>query len=257
MLLAAGALWMGTFLEQSEEKQLLAPIEHASRVQFGVNYTHASIKIHDQPRFHGNLGGLQGSYEYRPWNHFYGAAQLTWKEGETKGDDQKRDLVYVDAQERLGYTAALNSKRWFLTLFSGLGYRYLSHKLKQHDESDINFYYNEIYIPVGFLSDYFITHWWSLGLNFTWMPQVYPTVKIAPLKGARWILKNSLSNIQVEFPWTFFLTKSQHYALIFKPFYEYWEDGRTTAKTSIGVPLGLPGNDYNFWGAELNFAYDF
>jgi hypothetical protein len=89
------------------------------------------------------------------------------------------------------------------------------------------------------------------------MPQVYPTVKITPLNGARWIIKRTLSNMLVEFPMTFFLTRSQHAALILKPFYEYWSDGRSTAKMSNGVPLGLPGNVYNFWGAELNFLYAF
>jgi hypothetical protein len=247
-------LFIGTLHVHGEIKQ---PVEHASHLQFGVNYTHASIKIHNQPLFHGNLGGLQGSYEYAPWNHFYAGVKLNWKQGTTEGSHQSRHLVYVDAQERLGYTLACHHKSWFLTLFSGLGYRHLSHNLKQPEEHNLKFFYNEIYIPLGFLSDYFFRSWCSFGVHFTWMPQVYPTVKIAPLKGARWILKNSLSNILVEFPLAFYLTKSQHYSLIFKPFYEYWEDGHSTAKTSNGVPLGLPGNSYNFWGAELNFSYAF
>ncbi len=235
----------------------LRAVERISRLQIGINATHASIKIHHQPLFHGNLGGLQGSYEYRPWNHFYAGVKVDWKQGKTEGSNQSRYLVYTDVQERFGYTFVSDDKSRFLTLFSGLGYRYLSHKLKQHENPSIKFCYNEIYLPVGFLSDYFFKRWWLLGLNFTWMPQVYPTVKIVPLKGARWILKRSLGNILIEFPLTFFLTRSQHYALIFKPFYEYWEDGRSTAKMSNGTALGLPGNIYNFWGAQLNFAYSF
>lgn len=233
------------------------PVEHRSYVQVGPSYTHASIKIHDQPLFHGNLGGLQGYYEYKPWNNLYAGVKLAWKEGSTKGAHQTRDLLYIDTQERFGYTFASNCKRGFLSLFTGLGYRHMFHQLKQHHASSIDFYYNELYIPVGFLADYFPAPWFSLGLNFTWMPQVYPTVKIAPLKGARWILRNQLSNFFVEVPFTFFLTKSQHYFLVFKPFYEYWEDGHTTAKLSNGTPLGLPGNDYNFWGAEFNFGFAF
>ncbi len=246
-----------TQIATPQSQPLEEPIEHHSRFQIGANYTHASIKIHDQPLFHGNLGGAQGSYEYRPWDYLYAGVNLTWKQGETEGSNQKRDLVSIDAQERIGYTVAFHRNLCFFTLFAGVGYRYLSHRLKQHGESAIRFYYNEIYIPVGFLSDYFVKPWWSIGLNFTWMPQVYPTVKIAPLKGARWILEKTLGNFRVEVPWTFYFTKAQKYSLIFKPFYEYWEDGHSTAKMSNGAPLGLPGNDYNFWGAELNFAYSF
>jgi hypothetical protein len=149
-LFAVSLLATGIVYAEAPSNQ---PVEYASRFQVGANYTHASIKIHGQPLFHGNLGGLQGSYEYRPWDRFYGAVRLAWKQGETVGGNQKRDLVYVDVQERLGYTFASNSRRGLLSLFSGLGYRYLSHKLKQHSESNLKFSYNEIYIPVGFLGE--------------------------------------------------------------------------------------------------------
>ena len=89
------------------------------------------------------------------------------------------------------------------------------------------------------------------------MPQVYPTVKITPLKGARWILKNTVGNVLVELPLTYFLSEDKRYSLVLKPFYERWEDGRSTAKTSSGQELGLPKNSYNFWGAELNIAFSF
>jgi hypothetical protein len=228
-----------------------------SYFQFGVNYTHVNIAIQDESNFHGNLGGLQGSYEYRPRNNFYGGVQLKWKQGNTSGSHQSRYLIYIDAQEKVGYTFAYCKNSWFLTPFSGLGYRHLNHKLKQSDEPTLTFHYDEIYIPVGFLSGYFFNRCWSLGLNFTWMAQVYPNVQIDPLKGARWVLNDTLANFLVELPLTYSFTDSQHYFLIFKPFYEHWEDGHSTAKMSNGTPLGLPGNTYNFWGAELNFAYSF
>ena len=89
------------------------------------------------------------------------------------------------------------------------------------------------------------------------MPQVYPTVTIHPLKGARWVIQNTLGNVEVELPLTYSFTADKRYLLIFKPFYERWEDGRSTAKSSNGQKLGLPKNSYNFWGAELNIAVTF
>lgn len=228
-----------------------------SRLEIGASYTRANIKIEDQPSFHGNLGGIQASYEYKPWNNIYAGLRAAWKQGTTKNSFADRKLIYVDVQERIGYTYASCCNDWSLTFFSGLGYRYLGHKLEQFEESSIKFDYNEFYIPVGFLSEYFFCSCWSLGLNFTWMPQIYPTVEITPLKGARWILKNTLGNVVVELPLTYFLTADKCYSLVLKPFYERWEDGRSTAETSSGQELGLPKNSYNFWGAELNFAFLF
>jgi hypothetical protein len=157
----------------------------------------------------------------------------------------------------VGYTFATDSKRWRVTLFSGFGYRYYSHKLETAGLNNLRFNYNEFYVPVGFLTDYAFNSWFCFGANFTWMPQVFSTVGIVPLKGARWDLTRKVCNFYAETPFTFSLTSDNKFQLVFTPFYEYWLDGRSTAKLSSGVPLGLPGNTYNFYGADLNFAFNF
>lgn len=228
-----------------------------STLQLGGSYTYANIKIDDQSSFNGNLGGVQGSYEYNSSNGLYAGIRAGWKEGNTKSSFGHRNLVYVDVQERLGYTYSPNCFNGSFTVFTGFGYRYLGHKLKQHNVPSVKFEYNEFYVPVGLISEYLFSPCWSIGFNFTWMPQIYPTVKIVPLKGARWILKNTLGNILIELPLTRFLTCDKRYALILKPFYERWEDGRSTAKTANGQKLDLPKNSYNFWGVELNLSLSF
>lgn len=231
-----------------------------STLQIGGSYTRADIKVHGHSSFQGNLGGVQGSYEYKPWNGIYGGVRVAWKEGETNSSHSHthRKLTYVDAQERIGYTFASCCNNWSATFFTGFGYRYLSHRFKFCREANsIKFEYNEFYVPVGFLSEYIFCCRWSVGLNATWMPQVFPTVKISPLKGARWSLKNTLGNVLVELPLTYYFTDDQCYAVILKPFYERWEDGKSTARTFCGRGLDLPKNTYNFWGFELNFALSF
>lgn len=238
---------------ENNSSQNSAPgTELKSRLKVGGNYTHVNLKPHGNPSFRGNLGGAQGLYEYRSANCFYGAAKLDWKEGRTHGDG-KRSLLYIDVQERLGYT--FGSSDWLLTLFSGFGYRHLGHKLEKH--GSLRLRYNEFYFPVGLITDYNVNSWFAVGLGFTWMPQVFPTVTISPLKGARWKLTNTLDNFSVEFPFDFTLTENKRFHLIFSPFYEHWQDGHTTAKSSTGEKLGLRGNSYNFWGALLNFGYYF
>lgn len=250
-----GLLLVGTIQADYESNCIEAC--SISSLQIGANYTHANIKVDGQSSFDGNLGGVQGIYEYKPSNSFYAALKAAWKEGKTENSSAKRKLAYVDAQERIGYTYSPCCSDWAVTIFTGFGYRYLEHRLEQFDEPSIKFRYNEFYIPLGFLSEYFFCSCWSVGLNCIWMPQVFPTVEIVPLKGAHWDLKNTISNVLIELPFTYFFQENRCYSVVLKPFYERWEDGRSTAKTSNGQELGLPKNRYDFWGVELNFSYVF
>lgn len=184
------------------------------------------------------------------------AMKAAWKAGDTSVANTKRLLTYVDAEERIGYSYCFCSD-WSTTLFSGFGYRYLSHKLKQTGLSPIRFNYNEFYIPVGLLTDYCFSSCWSLGLHFTWRPQIFSTVLIQPLGGTHWSLVETTDNFLVELPLTFFLPANSCLSLILKPFYEHWKDGESTATTSSGNALGLSRNNYNFYGIELNVAYAF
>lgn len=239
-----------------ENDQKSAAIQN-SRLQIGGNYTGVTIHPHGHTSFGGNLGGAQGIYEYLPINSFYGAFTLDWRQGDTHGHAGKRSLLYIDTQERLGYTFSFDRDKLALTLYSGLGYRHFGQKLDPKKGSSLKFRYNELYIPVGSIVNYAVNHWFAIGLGLTWMPQVYPTVKITSLKGARWIITSELANFNVKMPITFTLTQDKRFSLILSPFYEYWRDGHSTAKTSDGLKLGLPGNTYNFGGVDINFAYSF
>ena len=240
-----------------EQKVAQCPIKLNSRLQVGGNYARVRIHPHGHTSFDGNLGGAQGLYEYRPINFFYGGAKLTWREGKTEGPVGSRSLIYIDAQERLGYTFSAKNDDDRLTFYTGLGYRYYWQKLDPKVGSNMEFKYNEFYVPIGMIGEHVFNSWFSIGLGFTWMPQIYPTVTIKPLGGARWIISNEQANFYVEMPFTFTLTDNKRCSLIVNPFYEHWEDGHTTAKTARGVPLDLPGNTYNFGGVEVNFAYSF
>jgi hypothetical protein len=225
--------------------------------QVGGNYTYVNLKVEDEPSFHGNLGGAQGSYEYRPADCFYGGVRASWKQGKTESVGADRTLVYVDVHERLGYTFSSGAGDWLCSVFTGFGYRYLGQKFEQSGQPRIKFDYNEFYVPVGFASDYFFSCWFAAGLNFMWMPQVYPAVGIVPLKGALWVLKREIGNVLVEMPFTYYFDSCRQYSVIVKPFYEFWQDGRSTAETALGNELDLPRNTYNFVGVEVNLGFSF
>lgn len=228
--------------------------ESASRLQVGGSYTRVTLNVDDEPSFHGNLGGAQGIYEYQSCNGFYAAIKAASKIGSTENASTTRYLTYADAQERLGYTFARCSAFDGLTLFTGFGYHYMRHKLTPAIGSVVKFNYNEFYVPLGFLAKYCFSCC-SVGLNVTWMPQVFSSVEITPLAGANWSLENTYGNVQVEVPLICHFCNC--FSLVFNPFYEHWEDGRSTAVSASGQELGLPNNTYHFWGFELSLGYSF
>jgi hypothetical protein len=246
----------------------------SSRIQFGGNYTYALIEPSGEEQSQGSLGGAQALYEYRPANFFYGGVKLSWKEGDTHCSDAKRSLFYIDAQERAGYTFSWDGGDHLFVLFSGLGFRYLRQHVRPltvasdsfngsffppylTSATDTKLKYHEFYVPVGFEGDFKVNRFTTVGICFTWMPQLFPVVDILPLGNAYWALTNQLANFLVELPLVFTLTEDKRWTFTIKPTYEYWRDGHSKAKTSTGVPLDLPGNRYQFFGADLNFSYLF
>lgn len=230
-----------------------------NQLQIGGNYTYVHLKPNGLSSFSGNLGGLQLIYDHFSPCGFYGGGKVAWRGGSTCGDAGNRSLTYVDVIEKLGYTFCLPlcCDRWAVTAFSGFGYRFLDEVLTPTDSPSLRFRYHEFYVPLGFASNFCLNAFTSLGICLTWMPQVFPTVTIAPLDGARWVLKKEVSNFLLELPLTFKPRVHPCISLSVTPFYEHWNDGPSTATTTTGMGLGLPGNSYNFVGMNLNVIYSF
>lgn len=243
--------------QEFESSSILSVFKkYPSRFQIGGNYTYVHIQPKGTSSCSGNLGGVQGMYEYRLMNSFYGAVKGMWRQGNTSSDQLDRYLINVDVQERLGYTIATVDERYLVSLFTGFGYRYLGHNLTNGSQT-IETNYNELYVPVGFLFDYAVNSIVSLGLYATWMAQVDPTVTINPIGGARLVMERRYMNLLVEMPLTLSMGVEHQFLVILKPFYESWQDGTTIAKTTSGAALGLPSNNYSFAGIELNLGYQF
>lgn len=238
----------------------------------GGNYSRVYIKPDTLSSLDGNLGGAHAMYEYRPMDFFYGALGFAWRQGSVSGSDGRRSIVDLDAAERVGYTFSFRDQASFFTLFSGFGFRFLRHHIKPASSLTTPFIgsffppfisgstslkvdYHEFYIPLGFLLEGSLNSWFTLGLYGTWMPQVFSTAYIRPLGGAYWKLKKTYGNVLAEIPFIFGLSKRS--SLVLKPFFSFWQDGRSKAKTSSGVPLGLPENTYYFWGIDVNFTFSF
>ena len=240
---------MGTSPDQ-QSQSMCQSYDHM--IKIGGSYNYLWLTPQGFPTFQGNLGGAQFSYEYNKKNFFYGAALFTYRQGPSSHGTINRNILDFNVLERLGYTYAQDC--WQGTLFSGFGFRYLQQNLKQPAQTTLYFEYKEFYIPVGFLVSSEWADWASVGLDFTWMPQVFPSLQINPFGGANWILSNRIDNFIVEIPFTFYCSAYPNFTLEITPSYEYWNDGRTTATTVGGGSLSVPSNRYQFLGVLVNFG---
>lgn len=226
-----------------------------STLRIGAAYSYVWITPEHEDAFRGNLYGAQGIYEYAPCKAIYQALKFSWKQGKTQDEPNSRFLLDFDVHERIGYTFCPCSYTWRVTGFTGFGYRYLGHSLEQPDFETIEFNYNEFYIPVGVLASVNVIKFLDLGFNVIWMPQVFPSVDIDPLGYTNWIIKRKIGNFRVEVPIIF--SQCREWLIELKPFFEFWQDGKTIAVTETGVPLDNPQNTYLFTGIELNVGWNF
>ncbi|MDN3506677.1 MAG: hypothetical protein P0S96_05565 [Simkaniaceae bacterium] len=226
-----------------------------SIVSLGGSYTRSHIDPDGLSDLDGNMGGVQGMYQYRPLCNVYAAIGGYWRAGKNTGSAGTRDLTDAGVHQRIGYTFSLCDCFILLSPYTGFGYRHLSHHVKPQIGSKIKLRYNEFYIPVGLQTVYDTCQWLSIGLDAVWMPQVYPTVTFDVTDGARWVTECTLKNFNVALP--FYFDCFCNLNVVLKPFFEFWENGKTIAKTQFNDPLGLPKTSYTFWGLELNLQYTF
>lgn len=228
----------------------------SSHFQFGPSYTYARITPKGLPTSGGNLGGLQAQYDFQTPNRIYGGLSFLWRLGDTSGSLQKRSLLWLNVEERIGYTFGDECESWFVSLFSGFGYRHFGERVRSLGNS-LTFRYNTFYFPLGILINGMVNPNFYLGLNFTWLGQVYSTLRMVPLKGARWISENEVTNMKVELPFTFIASHKHDLSLVFSPFFETWKDGKVKARSQNGLEMLIPSNRYLFYGITANLKHSF
>jgi hypothetical protein len=225
----------------------------------GGSYSYVSLKQTDIPFYSGNLWGFLVGYQYRKQNGLYFTLKGMWRQGATSGEAGQDYLHECKAEETAGYDFAFGpSQRGRAALYAGFGYRFMEQKIQQPALPTVRLEYDNFYVPIGTSIDYaipFRNDCLAFGLCATWMPQVYPTVDIIPLGGARWILEYEVANGIIELPITY--SHCNTYAVTLRPVFEYWKDGASIAVGSLCSALGLPASSYLFGGVNLEFDWRF
>lgn len=243
---------------QAPPKPTLKEDTYTLKGDIGANYTFMKLSPESIHSFTGNLGGLQTSLEFLPRKFLYEGVNFLWRTGTLSSIASKQIKIEdFDTQLRLGYVNTDYDRLRFIG-FTGMGWRYLGENHETPGVEDLHLNYNEIYIPVGVMFDYKIYDCFSFGFNGTWMPEIFSTVNFVPLDNGRWITQSKLANFQLEMPFVGYHTyKGIDFNLEFKPFFQFWQDGKTLAETSTGLDLGLPQNNYYLGGAMLNLGASF
>lgn len=252
-------LCVASTLSASEDFTCYQLPANDSEIFIGGEYSHINLKGYGDRNLNGNFGGIQVGIENKPSSGWYQGIKFKWREGTLKGDATSVQLTNCDSQARLGYTFCLDHANLEITPFIGFGWNYLGHKFHAEGAGGrLRFDYNEMYLPVGLMFNYSICDCMDVGLTTIWMPQFFPSVNIIPNNHIRWTLHETYQNIYAELPLTYQVCfNGMALKFSFVPSYEFWQDGASQAKTTNGIPLALPKNTYNIWGAEINLGVSF
>jgi len=230
-----------------------SPKWSSSTLQVGVTGSYVSISPSSYSTTRGNLVGISGTYAYQKSDNLYAGVRAVWSQGTTHGGGTSRSILNLILEERIGYTWSSMQRESLISLFSGFGGRSLRELVKVHPSS-VTFDYLEWYFPLGVSFLCRPCDWLVIGVLGEWMAQIYPTVRIAPLDGARWILNTELLNFLLQFPVGVVFS---NLSFTIEPFVELWHDGHVSAETENGISLHLPGNRYFFAGLNLNLGISF
>jgi len=236
-----------------------------NRIYAGANAYYQRISVH-QPEeesslqsepIDGAMGGFEAGYEFKRIRHLYAALRGFYGQGKLKNSQVSRYIHEWDVQTRLGYNyMALQGPNVVVSFYTGFGFTYKNQFLNGFQPSTYKLNYYKYYIPLGLLLDLRVTDWFYFRFDFTWVPDIDPTVETSNFKQLRMELKHK-QNFRVELPLVFLLGCKRQWEINLVPFWRRDKDGRTKRSTICDDFVLLPEQVYSYWGAKLLFAYRF
>lgn len=208
----------------------------------------------------GTLYGVRIGYDRIQRYKLYWGIDALWArgilEGQTKENHLKSTLTDMNVEARIGYT--FQSKNWrcaSLTLYSGGGYFWENNFYQHPSPLTVHFKNRFSYIPIGFLSQIFVTPNWSIGANFKVRYLIESEHKVTNDPEHDHLTQHYEDRLQyrVDLPVTYFICWKKHsLAVSLVPFYEYRSYGYRA-----NFPFDFLETKFNFYGATLKFLYLF
>lgn len=249
--------WLASFnfLSAREWKK-----SYAFETYVGPEIYYVSRSKEGGARQNGTLYGVRLGFDHVRRCKLYWGLDALWAkgslEGQAKEDQIKSMLTDINVEARLGYT--FQRKSWRCASFTpylGLGYFWENNFFEHPSPLPIHFKNRFSYIPLGFLSQIFITSHVSIGANFKLRFLIESSVEASHDPEHDNTTQNYDDQLQyrVELPITYFSCWSRHsLAVSFVPFYEYRPYGH-----KANYPFDFLETKLNLYGATVKFLYLF
>jgi len=208
----------------------------------------------------GTLFGARIGYDHIKRYKLYWGAEALWAQGILNGKNDiihlKSQLTDINVEARIGYT--FQSKCWrcaSFTPFIGAGYFWEKNYYKHPSPLAVHFDNEFSYIPVGFLSQIFLTPTFSLGLNAKIRFLLDGSQKVShdPEHDNMTLHYDERLQYRIELPMTYFINwKCTTLAICLEPFYEFREYGHRA-----NFPFDFFETKFQLIGATLKCFYVF
>lgn len=237
-----------------------ATFVNRTRVWAGPEVFHLRLGVDKINNYRGYLGGVVGGFERKYVWDLYVNVNGSYALGRLNGQSSRSRFVHDMFVEGLfgGSIPLTACHNLLFTPYLGFGYTHVIQHLRASGLPSLNFKYSKYYLPLGFIFDYMPISWVNVGLDFKWMPQIDPTLKVVDLSGGRWELAYK-QGFFVKLPIEFIFKKHERYFwnVGVVPFFRWMKDGQTQAVTNNGTRLAIPENQYTYWGGQVTFAINF
>jgi hypothetical protein len=208
----------------------------------------------------GILYGVRCGYDHIHRYKFYWGVDALWAQGTLKGENQENDLkskfTDINVEARVGYT--FQSKCWHcasFTPYTGGGYFWENNYYQHPSPLPVHFKNRFSYIPIGFLSQIFITPNWSIGVNFKVRYLLEAKQYVTHDPDHEKITQSYEERLQyrAEMPVNYFFCWGKHsLAISLVPFYEYRPYGHRA-----NFPFDFLETKLKLYGATFKLLYLF
>lgn len=208
----------------------------------------------------GTLYGVRIGYDHIHRYKLYWGIDALWARGIIEGKIEeshlKSQFTDMNVEARVGYT--FQSKCWrcaSFTPYTGGGCFWENNDYQHPSPLTVHFRNRFSYIPVGFLSQIFITPHWSVGVNFKvrYLLDAKQEVTNDPEHGKQTQHYEEKLQYRTELPITYFICWRKHsLAVSLVPFYEYRPYGHRA-----NFPFDFLETTLKLYGATLKFLYLF
>jgi hypothetical protein len=226
------------------------------RVFVAPQIARLQLKIDHMGIYRGVMKGGSAGVEYKPFCNFYTGLFAEWMMGPVYSPNSMSRYIHdFDTQARLGYNVPMwNFYKLTFTPFFGLGYIQEIHHIRPDLVLDsLRFRYKNYYLPYGALVDFSITKHFAFGFVVEKRICIVERLDTPYVEKVEFLL-NQKSDYLFEVPFFLKFGEQSKFEMSLIPYLKREVDGKLEATLPDGAAIGLPMQDYRYWGFRLGLG---